>query len=337
MTYLSDCKRFGCRGLILSLFVLIGLGAGPRLARATLRVVTTTPSYEDMVKQIGGKYVSVKSVMRGVENPHNVKPRPTQMLKVKHANLFIHSGLDLEAWSALLIRGARNRNLYPGQPGNVDVSKGIKLKEVPQRGQLTRALGDIHVFGNPHYALDPLNGIIIARTITSALQKADPSHKDVFEKNYQAYAERLRALNDRLVAEMKPYAGTPVVTYHRTWPYFLDRFGLVAIAEVEPKPGIAPGPQHLKECAETMKTQDAKIVIVETYNSKENAEFVAKMAGGKALVLAQEVRAVSGVDTYEQMFEYNIDALLKAFKETGVKPRSSVAQNDAEVEETRQP
>jgi len=301
---------------------LMLVGLSPPV-NAAIRVVTTTPGYADIVKQIGGSKVSVASVMRGPENVHNVSPRPSQMMKVKKAKLFVHSGLDGEAWAPLLLKGARNANLLPGRPGNVDVSRGIRLKEVPQRGQLTRALGDIHVFGNTHYALDPLNIVIIARTITDALKRVEPDSADEFESNYKAYAKRMRSLSERLVEKMKPFKGVPVVTYHRTWPYFLARFGLVSIGEVEPKPGISPGPRHLLECVERMQSQGGKIVIVESFNSLDNAKSVAERVNGKAIVLAQEVKAVSGIDTYEKLFEYDIDRLIEAFKEVGVAPNPS--------------
>lgn len=289
---------------------------------AEIRVVTTSPTYADIVRQIGGENVKVASIMRGPENAHNVKAKPSYMMKLKKADLFFHSGLDAEAWAPLLTRGARNRNLLAGQPGNVDLSRGVQLKQIPAKGGLSRALGDIHLYGNTHYALDPLNGIIIARTITDALKRTDPKHADAFDQNYAVYAKRLRELTDRLVKKMAPYRGTRVVTYHRTWPYFLERFGLVKVAEVEPKPGISPGPRHLSQCVETMKAEGAKIVIVETYNSFKNAEAVAGRAGGRAIVLAQNVKALSGVDTYEKLFEHNVEALLAVFEAVGVEPRA---------------
>ena len=297
----------------------------PALAVGKVRIVATTPGLADIAKNVGGQYVSVESLMRGPENIHHVKPKPSFVIKVKHADLFVHTGLDIELWATQLVKSARNVNLLPGHPGDVDVSRGIALKEVPQRGQLSRALGDIHVYGNPHYALDPLNGIIIARNITDALKRADAAHAAEYQKNYEAYAQRLRDLTARLVEKMRPYAGTKVVVYHRAWPYFRDRFGLVKVDEVEPKPGISPGPQHLASCIDTMKGDNAKIVMVETYNSKKNAQFIADHVGGRAVVMAQEVRAVKGVDTYEKMFEYNVDALIDAFKAVGIQPKAGGA------------
>ena len=317
------CTRMVRFGLVPML--VLSLAALP--AQSELRVVTTTPGLADIVKQIGGEYVSVEAVMRGPENVHNVQPKPSHMMKLKRADLFVHSGLDIEAWAELLIKGSHNSALLKGGAGNVNVSAGIALKEVPPPGTLTRAEGDIHVFGNPHYALDPLNGIIIARTITDALSAHDAAHAADFEQNYQAFAEKMRALTERLQAKLAPYRGARVVVYHRTWPYFLERFGLEQAGEVEPKPGISPGPQHLSQCVETMKAEHVHVVIVETYNSRKNAEFVAQKAGGVAVVLAQEVEAIEGVDTYEELFEYNVNALVEAFEhaETAVGSANTAA------------
>lgn len=328
MTSLLDSKRmrtrssrrWGARLVPLSAAAVLGIVfVQPASAAAALKVVTTTPAYADIVKQIGGDHVDVQSIMIGPESIHNVRAKPSHMIKLKKAALFIHSGLDAELWAPLLVKGSRNKKLLPGSPGNIDVSKGIKLKEIPT--VRSRALGDIHAYGNIHYYLDPLNGIKIARTIADALKVADPERAEVFESNFKAYEERLHQLNDRLVALMKPFEGTPVVVYHRTWPYFRDRFGLVRVTEVEPKPGIAPGPRHLTECVEAMRSGSVKIVILETYNNKKNAETVARRAGGQAVMLASMVKAVPGVDTYEKMFEYNVEQLLKAFKEAGIEPR----------------
>lgn len=289
--------------------------------QAEIRVVTTTPALEDITRNVGGDYVSVESVMRGPEDVHNVAPRPSHMMRLRRADLFVHAGLDAELWAPLLVKGARNAKLLAGQPGNVDVSRGIVLKEVPTGGSLTRALGDIHAYGNTHYALDPLNGLVIARTITDALKRTDPAHASEFEQNYALYATRLRQLVDELVVAMRPYEGTPVVTYHRAWTYFLDRFGLVSVGEVEPKPGIAPGPQHLSDCVSRMKAAGAMVVIVETYNDRHSGERVAERVGGAAVVLAQEVRAVPEVESYEQLFRFNVDKMIEAFEKVGVEPK----------------
>ena len=143
---------------------------------------------------------------------------------------------------------------------------------------VSRAFGDIHVYGNTHYLLDPMNGIIVARTIATALVSANPEHRELYSENLDAFEKRLLALTDRLLERMKPYQGTSVVTYHRTWPYFLRRFSLENIAEVEPKPGISPGPQHIASVAEQMSQQRLRVVIVEMFSNQKIAKRVAERA-----------------------------------------------------------
>ncbi len=303
---------------VMAALVSIGLVTlVPSSAIGQMRVVTTTPNLADIVKQVGGDLVAVQSIMRGPEDVHNVAAKPSHMVKLKKADLFVHSGLDAELWAPLIVKGARNSRLLPGQPGNVDASRGVGLKEVPTRGGITRALGDIHAFGNVHFAQDPLNGVVIARNVAEALKNADPSNAELYDSRYASYADRLRALTEELMQQLSPYRGTPVVTYHRAWPYLLDRFGLRSVGEVEPKPGISPGPQHLKDCIQRMKSQGARIVIVETYSNREKAEFVASRAGGKAVVLALETGALPGADSYEELFRQNVKRLVEALKDVG--------------------
>jgi ABC-type Zn uptake system ZnuABC Zn-binding protein ZnuA len=284
----------------------------PALVGAEVRVVATSPALADLAGRVGGSAVEVEALMRGPENPHNVVPKPSLVMKLRKADLFVHLGLDAEPWVPSLVRSARLERLLPGGAANVDASRGIVLQEVPSRGGLSRAFGDIHVYGNTHYLLDPLNGIVVAHTIADALERADPEHRERYRGNLEALEERLLALVDRLAERMEPHRGTRVVTYHRTWPYFLRRFSLEKLAEVEPKPGIAPGPQHIAELAERMRREGVRLVIVETFSNQKIAARVAGRADARAVVLAQEVRALPGVDSYERLFEYNVEAILEA-------------------------
>ncbi len=300
--------------ILVALFFLLV----PIASFATANVVTTTPIHADLVRKIGGEHVKVESLMRGPENAHNVIPKPSFIIKLRKADLFVHTGLDAEPWVPVLLKSARRDRLLPGGEAYVDLSAGIALKEVPERGELTRAQGDIHVYGNPHYALDPLNGIRMARTIAEALARLDPAHAESFDASYQAFARRMHRLVEQWVARLEPHGRVPVATYHRAWTYFLDRFFLEEVAEVEPKPGIAPGPRHLTECVERMKAEGARIVILTTFSNEKNGQLVAQRAGGRALVLAQEVNALPNVEEYEDIFEHNVEALLAAYRELGL-------------------
>ena len=322
---MSRARRVDKRSLEM-LAVALFVTLLPCVAPAEVRVVTTNPTLADLTRQIGGEQVRVESLMRGPENPHNVIPKPSFVMKLRKADLFVHLGLDAEPWVPNLLRSARRERLLTGGDGNVDASKGIDLLEVPSRGELTRALGDIHVYGNTHYVLDPLNGIVIGRTIAKGLTRADPEHASVFDERASELERDLRALTERLTHAMAPLAGSRVVTYHRTWPYFLKRFGLAKLDEVEPKPGIAPGPRHIARIAEEMKKHDVGLVIVETFSNQRTAQRLAALADGRIVLLAQEVGAVAGVEDYQALFQHNTEALLAAHYELERAPANPPAE-----------
>jgi ABC-type Zn uptake system ZnuABC Zn-binding protein ZnuA len=287
----------------------------PGLALAEVRVVTTNPTLADLTRQVGGEQVRVESLMRGPENPHNVIPKPSFAMKLRKADLFVHLGLDAEPWVPNLLRSARRERLLAGGDGNIDASKGIDLLEVPSHGELTRAMGDIHVYGNTHYLLDPLNGIVVGRTIAEALSSVDSEHASLFDERARELEQALRALTQKLVERMAPLAWARVVIYHRTWPYFMKRFALEKLAEVEPKPGIAPGPRHIARIAEQMEQSGVVLVILATFSNPKTARRLAELASGRAVVLAQEVNALPGAETYQALFEHNVEALLAARRE----------------------
>src|SRR6266513_2839151 len=147
------------------------------VARAELKIVTTTTDYADLAKQIGGDKVSAHSVMKGPENVHNVLAKPTEMVYLNKADLFVHSGLDAEPWRDNLLKGARNPKVMPTKPGNVDMSEGIELKEVPT-GKVDRSMGDVHGYGNPHYTANPANAQRMAVTLVKAMIAVDPKNGD---------------------------------------------------------------------------------------------------------------------------------------------------------------
>ncbi len=296
-------------------------------AVAQVNIVTTTTTLGDIARQIGGNHVKVHALMKGPENVHDVKPKPSFVMKLRKADLFITSGLDAEMWVGQLLHTARKKHLMPGQPGYVDASRGIQLMEVPQQGQLSRANGDIHVYGNPHYDKDPMNGIIMAGTIAEALKRTDPAHAGDYDANLAAFTKDVQALTTRLQEKMKPFQGEPVIVYHTEWPYFLRRFGLVRAGEVEPKPGIAPGPQHLAQLAEDMKQQHIHVVLMATYNNRKIAQRVADNAGAQALLLAPAVNAVPQADTYQHWIEYNINTIAEALAKAHGQVSSKASNN----------
>src|SRR4051812_12218772 len=202
-----------------SFCVLALLLASPVMAQ--LHIVTTASDYADIARQIGGEKVDVHSVMKGPENVHNVIAKPTEMVFLNRADLFVHSGLDTEPWRDNLMKGARNPRILDNHPGNVDMSQGIELKEVPA-GKIDRSQGDVHAYGNPHYTLNPQNAQRMAATLVKAMIKADPPNADFYKNNAVTFVQSMADLSHEIRQTFAPYAGLKVVTFHKAWEYFAD-------------------------------------------------------------------------------------------------------------------
>jgi ABC-type Zn uptake system ZnuABC Zn-binding protein ZnuA len=187
----------------------------------------------------------------------------------------------------------------------------VSVLEVPA-GTLDRSKGDVHPYGNPHYLLDPENAGTVTATIVEALARAAPTHRPAFERQRQAFLERLQTAHTRWGRALAPFAGARVVVYHNTWIYFLSRFGLVQAATVEDRPGIPPSPGHVAALIRQMKADGIKVLIVEPWSDRRLAERIAAEAGARMVVLAHTVGAVKGADSYEAVFEHNVTALATA-------------------------
>src|SRR5437868_8906642 len=244
------------------------LAALPAVARAELKIVTTAPDYADIAKQIGGDKVEVHSVMKGPENVHSVMAKPTEMVVLNKADLFVHSGLDTEPWRDNLMKGARNPRILDRQPGNVDMSTGIELKEVPT-GKIGRDQGDVHAYGNPHYTLNPQLAQRMAATLVKAMMAADPANADFYKKNAIAFVNEMADLSREIKQTFAPYAGLKVVTFHKAWEYFADAVDINIVGTIEPQIGITPSPAQVKKTIELVKNNDVKAVISETYDDSK--------------------------------------------------------------------
>src|SRR5438874_10601275 len=185
-------------------------------ACADLKIVTTAPDYADIARQIGGEHVDVHSVMKGPENVHNVMAKPTEMVQLNQADLFVHSGLDTEPWRDNLMKGARNPRILDNKPGNVDMSQGLELKEVAA-GKIDRSMGDVHAYGNPHFTLNPQNAQRMCVTLFKAMMAADPANANLYKENAKKFVNEMADLSREIKDKFKPYAGLKVVTFHKAW------------------------------------------------------------------------------------------------------------------------
>jgi len=297
------------------LIAIVALGVlAPTGARAKVQIVTTTADLAAIAREVGGDRVSVTSIAAGYQDPHFVDAKPSFLLKLQRADLFVEVGLELEVgWAPTLLGNARNSKILPGAPGFVDASVGIERLQIPNAAD--RGAGDIHPYGNPHYWLDPANGKRIAANIAAGLKRVDPAGAADYDTALQDFDSRLDAAIARWTEAAKPLAGVPVIAYHNSWPYFERRFGFKVSGFVEPKPGIPPSGKYVAELAETMKSQGAGIILMSTFYDQKTANLVSRLSGAKVVTLANSVDGLPEVKTYFDLFDTDLSRLLAAVKE----------------------
>lgn len=278
-----------------------------------IKVVTTLTDLKYITEFIGGDKVEVFAIATGYQNPHFVDPKPSYILKLAHADLFVTVGLDLETgWVPPLLNSARNQKIQKGGEGYIDASVNVPLLQVPS--SVNRGEGDIHIYGNPHYWLDPMNGKIIAQNIADGLIKMDPSNKNIFLANLKKFDDQIDAKLKDWSAKMATLKSSKIIAYHNEWVYFEKRFKLEIADFLEPKPGIPPTPSQLAKIINEMKRDKITTIISSPYFTTESADLVARNTGGKVLVLATSVGAFDQVKTYFDLFDYNVNLFMSASK-----------------------
>lgn len=299
---------------LLSLILTLWLGSSLS-SQAALEVVATTPDLGAIAVAIGGDKVHVVSLARGTEDPHFVDAKPSFARILNKADVLIEGGAELEiGWLPPLVDNARNRKILLGGDGRVDASQGIPLLEVPT-GKVDRSEGDVHPGGNPHYLLDPKNGIIVARHLAAHFSKVDTSNAAVYSKNLENFESTMTAKMKGWVEALKPYQGTKVLTYHKSFEYFGKAFGLDIIGQIEPKPGIEPSPTHISSLIPKMKEAGVQLEIVEPNRPRKTSEYIAKNLGIKVIYLPILVGGNDEATDYFKLLDYNVNSVVKALKQ----------------------
>jgi ABC-type Zn uptake system ZnuABC Zn-binding protein ZnuA len=296
--------------------VLAATTVPPATAESKLQIVTATTDLAALAQEIGGDKIDVESIARGYQDPHFVEAKPSFLLKLRKADLLIVVGLELEiGWLPPLITQSTNPRIQVGSPGYFDASRFAKILEIPT-GAVTRAEGDVHPQGNPHYWLDPENGLRIAKGIQNKLSEMRPGNAAYFAERYDSFEQRIKQADQNWLAAMKPYAGRKIVTYHRSWPNFAEHFGLNVVGYVEPRPGIPPSPQHTVELIGMMKRDGVKVIAVEPYFDLKTPNAVARETGAQVVVLTPSVGGEKEITDYFKLFDYDIAKLKQAFDTT---------------------
>ena len=322
-----------------------------------LNVVTTLPNYGFLAREIGGDRVSVKSIVRGDQDAHFIRPKPSFATALRKADIFIATGLDLELWAQTVIDNSGNGRIRSGQSGYVSASAGMNLLEKPKT--ISRAEGGVHIYGNPHVTNSPINMKIAAHNIATGLIKNDPQGKEVYLQNlkklHNEIDERLfgkklvemlggdtlctLAEQDKLIpflreqtfegkpliehldgwiGKMLPLRDIPIVTYHKNWIYFVKLFGLEEVGTVEPKPGIPPSPKHVTSLINLMKERNIGIILAANYFDEQKIKTVATRTDAEAVIVPLYVGGENGTEDYFKLVDFWVDGLLKAAEKKDV-------------------
>ena len=299
---------------LLALFAALS-GASPALAK--VRIVSTLQDFASISQSIGGDMVEADALAKGYQDPHFVDAKPSFILKLSKADLLLVAGLELEiGYLPPLIDQSRNAKIHPGGAGYLDMSVGCDILERPT-AQVTRAMGDVHPYGNPHYWTDPNNGRIIARAIAAKLSALDPSNAAAYQKNLAAFEAKLAEKDKEWLTKMAPYANAKVITFHRSWPNFAKHFKLDVVGEIEPKPGIPPSPTHTLEIINLISSQKIKAILVEPYFDLKTPKYMAGKTGASVVIAYPSVGGLPEIKDYFGLFDHDVDALVKALKGGG--------------------
>jgi ABC-type Zn uptake system ZnuABC Zn-binding protein ZnuA len=342
-------------GLVVLSLVLPALGVIHGSAEAQsgaqpIQVCATVPELGSLAHEVGGDQVAVSVFGKGTEDPHFLEAKPSFIKVLSQCELYLQMGMELEmGWAPILLQNARNGRVLPGARGYLDASAVITPLEVPS-GPVDRSMGDVHPAGNPHYLLDPINGLRVARLIRDKLSELRPERQKYFDERYADFRQRLGAalvgaalakkydveklallfeagkLGDFLKSQgeesllggwfglMMPYRGAKVVADHNMWPYFARRFGISVIGFLEPKPGLPPTTKHLNDLIESMRAQGVKVILANPYFDPRFAQFVAERTGAQVVNIAHMVGARPGTDDYISMVDYDVRQLAGALR-----------------------
>ncbi|MBI2487069.1 MAG: zinc ABC transporter substrate-binding protein [Deltaproteobacteria bacterium] len=286
--------------MVFSIFLLISAHD----AFAKVKIVSSVPNFGDIAEEIGGDKVEVKSLSKGYQDPHFVDAKPSLILSLNRADLLLYTGLELElGWLPPLITGARNSKILTGNIGNLDCSTLIpNILEMPTT-KVDRSMGDIHPGGNPHYMLDPRNGIPIAKGIADRLKEIDPENASFYDERLGDFVRRLNEKIKEWDEKLVPYKETEIVTYHKSWVYFSDWAGFEEVGYVEPKPGIPPSPSYVAELIRKLQKDKIRLIIAESYYPQKVPALIAEKTGASFLVLPSSVGVREGINTYFDLFD----------------------------------
>ena len=270
------------------------------LVFAQLNVDTTYSTLGAVAKKIGGDNVKVVVLGSPKYDPHFIVPKPSLLSKLRRADLLIINGGGLElGWLPPLLRNANNAKIRNGAKGFLDMSHFVPMIDVPT--SVSRAFGDVHAQGNPHYSTDPHNVLIMAEAIAKKLSQIDPAHEAQYQKNLADFTKEWQAYLTKYDANMQMCQTKKVVQYHELFNYFLKRYNIKSYGNIEPLPGIAPSSRHTLALIQIMRENGVKTILQDVYHERKTAKFIADKTDARVAVIPHDVGA-EGSQTLQEFY-----------------------------------
>jgi len=297
---------------MIKFFVITMVLVSTGFAYAKLSIVTTVADLKSITKEVGGDFVEVKSLAKGTQDPHFLEAKPSYMVLMGRADLVISIGLDLEVgYLPLLLQGARNPAILDKAIGHLIVGPLIDPIEVVD-GKISRAEGDVHPYGNPHFMLDPIRAGLAAVVIADRLSILDPTHKEIFKNNAVKLQERLAEKTKKWQERLSKLGPIEVITYHKTLNYFFDRFKIRGVATLEPKPGIPPTANHIMTVLKVINERKIPLVLIENFfDGSISKKLMTECPHLRVEVIPVSVEGTPAIQTIDDLYESIVSTILK--------------------------
>jgi zinc/manganese transport system substrate-binding protein len=329
--------------------VSIGADTGAK----KVRVVCTLPTLKALTEEIGGDRVDVIALAKGDQDPHFVTPTPVLMRKTREADLFIENGFSLELWAEEVASGSGNTKIFRGTPGRIIASAGIAALEVPsvltrELGDI-HPQGNPHVWLDPLLAKVEAGNICEAlkSTDSEGASYYEQRKNDFFTRIDEALfgpelvkligSQKLTRLawsgQLRSFLESNRFGGQPLSSkmggwlkqaeslkgikayeFHKVWVYFARVFGLDLVGTIEERPGIPPGPQHVRQVTEKIKADKIPLILVDNFYDPSLPRNIARQTGAVMVLLPNQVEGEPGIKTYFELINRLMSDITGALK-----------------------
>jgi zinc/manganese transport system substrate-binding protein len=340
-----------CSGILMALFVHCLCGQQKKV-----RVVCTLPTLKALVQEVGGDRVDVISLARGDQDPHFVTPTPVLMRKTREADLFVENGFSLELWADEVVNGSGNPLIFRGTPGRIIAGTGISTLEIPsvvtrelgdihpqgnphvwldpllakiEAANITEALKRTDPSGTDYYSsrLDRFNkridaalfgpellGLIGIQKLTRLTWSGELY--DFLDTN-KFKGEPLSSLKGGWLKQAEALRGVKAIEFHKVWVYFARVFGIKLMGTVEERPGIPPGPQHVRQVTELVRSQKIPLIMVDNFYDPSLPDRIAQQTGATVVLLPDQVEGEPDIKTYFDLIDHVIQKLAAAMKKSG--------------------